>query len=389
MIKIKNKLNQNKISSRFFSVEGASDRFLLQIVLILVVFGLLMIESAGVTYSFVHFNNEHYFSEKQLFSVVIGMFALFFFSRIDYHIFRRWSFLIFLGSLVSLILIFVLPEKFVSTINGARRWINLGFTSFQPSEMVKLTSILYISAWCSGKGQKNVADFKEGFMPFISILSLTCLLVIKQPDMGTTFMIAMIAISIFFLAGAKVKHIFSVAGVGFFLLLILIFSSSYRSERFMAFLNPEDHSQTSSYQIKQALIAVGSGGLWGVGFGKSSQKALYLPEPAGDSIFAVVAEEWGFLGVSVLLITFLLFVSRTIKIARGAPDLFGHLIAGGIATWIMVQTFVNIAGNLALMPLKGIPLPFISYGGTSIVFVLSAIGILLNISRQSVIFEKN
>lgn len=389
-ISLKNKIsNKKKISNNFFTVEGVSDRFLLQIVLILVVFGVLMIESAGVTYSFVRFGDEHLFFRKQIFSVVLGLFSLYIFSRIDYHIFRRWSLLIYLGSLVFLVLLLVLPKPYVIEANGANRWLNFGFASFQPSEMVKLTSILYISAWCSSKGRKGVADFKEGFIPFILILSLTCILVIKQPDVGTAFMIATIAISIFFLAGAKIKHILSVVGIGFLLILILIFSSTYRYNRFMAFLKPDENSKTSSYQIKQALIAIGSGGIFGVGPGKSIQKALYLPEPVGDSIFAVIGEELGFIGILILLIIFLLFASRTIKIGRNAPDLFGHLIAGGIATWIMIQAFVNIAGNVALMPLKGIPLPFISYGGTSIVFVLSAIGILLNISRQSVILEKN
>ncbi len=388
--KVGKKKAKNKhriISSQIFTVEGVVDRFLLQIVCAIVIFGLLMIASAGVIYADVNFGDPDFFFKRQLFGAVLGFISMFIFSRIDYHFFRKWSFLIFIGSLVMLSLTLISGLAIESY--GASRWLSLGPFSFQPSEMVKLTLILYVSAWCSSKGQKSVADFNEGFLPFMVILAAACALIIAQPDVGTTGMLAMIAISMFYLAGAQIQHIVSIFGLGATSLIILVATAEYRLVRFTSFLNPEKHLDGAGYQIYQALIAIGSGGIWGLGLGRSQQKALYLPEPVGDSIFAIISEELGFLGVVAVLIAFLLFASRGIKIARNAPDLFGRLIAGGIVTWIMGQAIMNIAGISALIPLTGITLPFISYGGTSIVFVLTAVGILLNISRQSIILEKN
>lgn len=382
--KIKNK---QKISSRLFTIEGAADRFLLQIVAILIIVGLLMIDSAGIVYADVRFDDPHFFFKRQLLGTALGFISMFIFSRIDYHFFRRWSFLIFVVSLGVLALVLI-PGIAIESY-GASRWLSLGPFSFQPSEMTKLTLILYVSAWCSSKGRKGVSDFNEGFLPFMVILFMACMLIVAQPDVGTTGMIAIIAISIFFLAGAQIQHIASIFGMGVVCLIILVLVAPYRLQRFTAFLNPEEHAQGAAYQVYQALIAIGSGGIFGLGLGKSQQKALYLPEPVGDSIFAIIAEEIGFVGIFALLILFLLFASRGIKIARNAPDLFGCLIAGGIVTWIMGQAIMNIAGISGLVPLTGITLPFISYGGTSIVFVLTAIGILLNISRQSTILERN
>lgn len=379
--------NKQKISSRIFTVEGVVDRFLLQIVCVIVIFGLLMIASAGVIYADVNFGDENFFFKRQLFGTALGFISMFIFSRIDYHFFRKWSFLIFVGSLVVLSLTLISGLAIESY--GASRWLSLGPFSFQPSEMVKLTLILYVSAWCSAKGRKGVSDFNEGFLPFMVILATACALIIAQPDVGTTGMIAMIAISIFFLAGAQIQHIVSIFGLGLISLVILVATAKYRLARFTSFLNPEEHLDGAGYQIYQALIAIGSGGFSGLGLGRGQQKALYLPEPVGDSIFAIIAEELGFIGVVCVLIAFLLFASRGMKISRNAPDLFGRLIAGGIVTWVMGQAIMNIAGISALIPLTGITLPFISYGGTSIVFVLTAIGILLNISRQSTILERN
>lgn len=376
-----------KISQRFFSVEGIVDKLLLQIVAVITVFGVLMIASAGIVYADVRFDDPYYFLRHQIIWVILGFISLFIFSQVDYHFFRRWSFLIFLASLLPLFVILI-PGLATETY-GASRWIHLGPISFQPSEMVKLTIILYIAAWCAAKGKKSVANFNEGFLPFITILSLTCILVIIQPDVGTTGMIAVIAISIFYLAGAHWQHILSIFGMGLFSLFILIQIAPYRLARLTSFLNPELDPQGTGYQIKQALIAIGSGGIFGAGLGHSEQKGLYLPEPVGDSIFAIIAEEVGFIGILILLIAFLLFAARGIKIARNAPDLFGHLIAGGIVTWIIVQAIINMAGISGLLPLTGIPLPFISYGGTSILFTLTAIGILLNISKQSMMLERN
>jgi cell division protein FtsW len=204
-----------------------------------------------------------------------------------------------------------------------------------------------------------------------------------QPDVGTTAMLVFIALGMFFLAGAKISHIMMIVGAGFVGLIMLIAMAPYRMARFTTFINPESDLQGTGYQIQQALIAIGSGGVIGLGLGHSKQKGLYLPEPVGDSIFAIISEELGMFGAIGIIILFVLFAWRGLKIAATAPDVFGKLIAGGITIWIVGQAIMNIAAITALMPLTGIPLPFISYGGTSIMFTLISVGILLNISKQS------
>ncbi|MFA5986058.1 MAG: putative lipid II flippase FtsW [Parcubacteria group bacterium] len=376
------KQNKNKISRETLHFSGASDRMLFGIVGILTVFGVLMVASAGIVYADVRFGDPYFFFKRQLIGVVLGLVLLVVFSRIDYHFFRKWAHVIYLSAITLLVLILV-PE-FGITAYGASRWLNLGpIPSFQPSEMMKLALILYIAAWCSGKGAKVIEDFYTGLIPFLGIIGLPCVLVLMQPNVGTTSILVFIALAVFYLAGARSKHIFGVIGLGVAGIIILIIAAPYRMARFMSFINPEADPQGTGYQIQQALIAIGSGGWLGVGLGHSKQKGLYLPEPVGDSIFAIISEELGLIGALIVLIFFFLFAWRGMKIAANAPDVFGKLVAGGITVWITGQAIINIAAITSLMPLTGIPMPFISYGGTSIIFSLAAVGILLNISKQS------
>jgi cell division protein FtsW len=358
------------------------DRTLLTMILSLTVFGLIMIASAGVLYSQTRFGDSGYFIKHQfLYGFIPGILVLYIFSKIDYHLWKKLSVPIFFASLVALVLVFI--PGIGSNIYGASRWINLGPISFQPSEMAKIAIILYLAAWLESKGSEKIKDVYEGMIPFLGILALAGFLIIRQPDTGTLGVIILIAISMFFVSGASLTHIFGIFVAGIVGLIGLIMVAPYRLNRFLVFLNSDHDPQGVGYQVNQALLAMGSGGLFGLGLGHSRQKFNYLPEPVGDSIFAIIGEELGLIGASIVVFLFVLLALRIIKIAKGAPDDFAKIVAVGIASWVTFQAFVNIAAITAMMPLTGIPLPFISYGGTSFVFLMAAMGILLNISKQS------
>lgn len=358
------------------------DKTILSIILILSVFGLVMISSASVLYSKTRFDNPNYFLTHQLmYGFLPGLLALYFFSKVDYHLWKKIAIPFFFFSIIALILVFI--PGVGKNIYGASRWINLGPISFQPSEMAKIAIILYLAAWLSSRGKERIRDFYEGMIPFLGILAVMGFLIIKQPDTGTLGVIILISIVMFFISGANLSHIWGIfLGVGV-ALAGLIAIAPYRLNRMLVFLNPSHDPQGVGYQITQALLAVGSGGFFGVGLGHSRQKFNYLPEPVGDSIFAIVSEELGMVGASIIVILFLAFAMRGLRIARNAPDDFGKIVAVGIVGWVIFQAFVNISAILAIIPLTGIPLPFISYGGTSFVFLMIAMGILLNISKQS------
>lgn len=364
-----------------FSVQGGPDRILFGLIFLIVIFGLLMVASAGVIYGNARFEDPYFFFKQQFVGVILGFAALFVLQKVDYHIFRKISFFGYIGALI--LLVAVLVSASGVSAYGAQRWISLGSITIQPAEGVKLAMILYIAAWCAGKGVRQIRDFIEGFVPFIIILGVPCFLLILQPDVGTTGMVVIISMMIFFLAGARMQHIATMIVGGIMMLAILIGSSQYRLARFTTFLSPDSDVLGASYQIKQALIAVGSGGLWGRGLGLSHQKGLYLPEPVGDSIFAIIAEELGLIGSTLLMLAFIVMAWRIFRVARNAPDMFGRLIAGGVGVWVIGQAMMNIAAITGLIPLTGITLSLISFGGTSMVFMLAGLGIVLNISRQS------
>jgi cell division protein FtsW len=364
------------------SSPGELDSQLLTAVLALVGIGLLTIASAGVFYSQTRFGSPYYFLSRQFFvGIIPGLFALWFFSRVDYHTWRRFS-MVFFGATV-LCLIFVFIPGFGTKVYGASRWLAIGPFSFQPSEMAKLSVILYLAAWLAKQGKQQVSDFYEGLVPFLVILGILGFLIIKQPDTGTLGLIVCISIGIFFVAGARIRHLAVIFATAIAFLGLLILLEPYRMQRMLVFLDPGHDTQGAGYQVNQALIAVGSGGVWGAGLGQSRQKFNYLPEPVTDSIFAVFSEEWGFVGAVVLIGLFTWLILRGIRVARAAPDEFGRLIATGVITWVFAQTFINIMAITGLIPLTGIPLPFVSYGGTSLVFLLAGVGLVLNISRQT------
>lgn len=358
-----------------------SDRLLLINIFALIVFGLIMIASAGIVYSNTRFDDPYFFLKRQLFfGVLPGLVILFLTSKINYSFWRKVSVPLFILSVVCLILVFV--PGFGAKIYGASRWLKLGSFSFQPSEMLKLSLVLYLAAWLESRREK-VKDFFEGFAPFLVIMGIVSFLLIKQPDIGTLGAIVAIAIPMFFVSGANLIHLCIMGGSGVLLLMLLIKLEPYRMNRLLVFLHPEMDPRGIGYQINQAVLAIGSGGIFGVGLGKSLQKFNYLPEPVGDSIFAIIGEELGLVGAIALILLLLFLAGRGLRIARRAPDKFSQLAAAGIISWIVFQSFINIAAISGLIPLTGIPLPFISYGGTSMVFLMAGIGILLNISKHS------
>lgn len=356
------------------------DKILLFTIFALLVFGLVMISSAGIAYSQSRFGDSYFFFKRQLLGVSIGLIALYFVQRMNYKFWKKISFPFFALSIVFLILVFI--PGVGSKIYGASRWIQIGPFSFQPSEMLKIGLIIYLAAWLESRGSR-IRDLFEGVVPFLTVVGLIGFLLIKQPDMGTLGAIILIAVSMYFVSGSKISHMVFMGSAGMLALYAMARAEAYRMNRLLVFLHPEIDPRGIGYQINQALLAIGSGGIFGVGLGHSLQKFNYLPEPVGDSIFAIIGEELGFLGAFILIALFAILALRGLKIAKNAPDVFSRLVAVGIVSWIFFQASINIAAISGLIPLTGIPLPFISYGGTSIVFLMIGVGILLNISKQT------
>jgi len=357
------------------------DLIFLMILMIIVFFGLAILTSASAVLSYENYGNSYgYLKHQILFGILPGLFLFFAVGKLSLSFLKKYS-LLFLILTVALLFLLFLPGFGFET-KGAARWLQLGSFTFQPSELLKLTFILYLAAWLETR-KKNLESFFEGLVPFLVICTLIAVLLIAQPDIGTLGVILLIGAFIYFAAGGRVSHLLFSALVGAIFLAVLIYSEQYRLKRWAVFLNPNLDPLGAGYQIKQALIAIGSGGLLGLGFGMSKQKYNYLPEPMGDSIFAVTAEEFGFVGAIILILLFLALIWRGFKIAKNSRSSFASLTAVGITSWIALQAFVNIGAITGLMPLTGITLPFVSYGGSSILVLLAACGILYNISKES------
>lgn len=357
------------------------DYILLFATLSLITFGIMIILSVSSVISQNKFGESYYYFRHQLlYGIAAGLFIWLIIQKINYKIWGRIAILLMFLSIVLLFLIFI--PKIGYNYGGATRWINIGYLSIQPSEITKLTFIIYLAAWLGAK-KKEIQSFAYGLLPFLLITGIISALIIFQPDIGTLGVIALTAMIIFFSAGAKIQHIILIIFGGFSGFYALVKTAPYRMERFTAFLHPEIDPKGIGYQINQALLAMGSGGLLGIGLGHSRQKYSFLPEPIGDSIFALAAEEIGFIGSIFLISIFLVFIFRGLKIAKNSPDKFGQLLAIGITSWIGIQVFINIAGISGLIPLTGITLPFISYGGSSMIMTLIGAGILLNISKYT------
>jgi len=355
------------------------DRTLLAIILLLVVGGFFIFSSAslgllareGARFSSVAFS-------QIFFGIICGGVAMFLCSQIFYRNWRKYAFYIFVASVLITLCVFI-PGLGMEH-GGAQRWIKLGGFSFQPAEFLKIGFIIYMATWLSGV-HKVINTFKQGTLPFIGITALVGVVMLLQPDTDTFMIMAFAGTAMFITAGGSWRDVAIMALCGVALLAVLAFSRPYVMDRFTTFLHPEDDLQGSGYQINQSLIAIGSGGFNGRGFGQSIQKFEYLPEPIGDSVFAVYSEEFGFLGSALLIMLLSFFTFRGFKIASHATDLFGMLLVVGFMTIIVTQAFLNIASMVALAPLMGLPLPFISHGGTALLATLASVGIVLNVSK--------
>ncbi|MBI2355639.1 MAG: putative lipid II flippase FtsW [Candidatus Doudnabacteria bacterium] len=355
------------------------DYVLLITALILLGFGLLVVSSASTVLSFERFGNNYYYFLRQLmFGAVPGLILMYLFSRIDYHYWQKIAPLLVLVG-IGLLLIVLVPGV-GPEVGGARRWIDFGFFLFQPAEFVKLATVLYLASWFD-KRKHHARDLYYGFLPSLAITGLLAGLIMLEPDIGTMLVLAAITASMFFIGGTRIKHLLTAGGVGLLILWLAIKAAPYRLHRILAYLNPQADVQGASYQINQAILAIGSGGLWGLGFGQSRQKYNYLPEPIGDSVFAIMSEELGFVRISIILFLFFLLAYRGFKTALAASDDFGKMVAVGITSWIVLQALINVGGITAIIPLTGIPLPFVSYGSSALALNLAGLGILLNISR--------
>ena len=376
--KFKMKKRKRKYIKRKPEVKSV-DKVFLSLVLVLVFIGLIAISSAGIAVSQNKFGDPYYYFKHQLFyGILPGLIAMLIVSKINYNLWRKLA--VPLVGFAIVLLVVVLISGHGLELKGARRWINLGSISFQPIEMVKLAVIIYLASWLTGK-RKIIKNFSESLVPFIIVLGIVGILIILQPDVGSFGAVAFIALTMFFLAGASLKHIFGLMALGVFGLGLLIKLEPYRMNRLLAFLHPETDVQGIGWQVKQAAIAVGQGGIFGIGLGHSHQKFGYLPEVVGDSIFAIIAEEVGMIGAGIVVILFILLAFRGFRLAQKAPDQFSAFVVTGISLWIIFQALINIMAIIGLMPLTGIPLPFISYGSTSLISLLAGVGIVLNISR--------
>lgn len=356
------------------------DRTLLGIVLLLVVSGFFIFSSAslgllardGASFSSVAFS-------QVFFGIIGGGIAMFFASQIYYRNWRKFAFYIFVFTVILTLCVFI-PGLGMEH-GGAQRWIRLGGFSFQPAELLKIGFVIYMATWLSGV-HKQIDSFRHGTLPFIGITAVVGVTLLLQPDTDTFIIMGVAAAAMFITAGGSWRDVALMGLAGMILLAALAFTRPYVMERFTVFLNPSSDPQGAGYQIQQSLIAIGSGGVTGRGYGQSIQKFEYLPEPIGDSIFAVYSEEFGFIGSSLLVLLLAFFTFRGYKIAAHANDLFGMLLVVGFMTLIMTQAFLNIAAMVALAPLMGLPLPFISHGGTALLATLASVGIVLNVSKH-------
>lgn len=349
------------------------DSTLLALVIILVVIGLMMVYNSSVVQAYRDYGDKYFYIKQQLIWVVLGFFSLTFFSFFNYHYLKKLAVPIFLVSL--LLLLAVLIPGLGIAAGGAHRWLRLGPVSIQPAEIIKLATVIFFA---------SLFEHRARTFPFIAIVGLITIIIgVFQKDLGSTVVFFLTCLVMFIMAGAPMKYFWSLIPVSLLGFFVFALSSTYRKQRILAFLDPFADPQGYSYHISQVLIALGSGGLMGLGLGQSRQKFEYIPEVTTDSIFAIVGEEFGFLGSMVIIFLLSLLVYKGIKIAEKAPDNFGKLLAIGLSAWLGIQAIINLAAMVSLIPLTGVPLPFISYGGSALLVNLVAMGILLNISKST------
>ncbi|MCA1053422.1 stage V sporulation protein E [Rossellomorea aquimaris] len=356
------------------------DFILIIVTLTLLAVGLVMVYSASAVWADYKFDDSFFFAKRQLLFAAVGVFAMFFIMNVEYWTWKNWAKVLIIICFVLLVMVLI-PGIGVLR-NGSRSWIGVGAFSIQPSEFMKLAMIAFLAKYLS-ENQKYITSFRKGVLPALLLVFTAFGMIMLQPDLGTGTVMVGTCMVMIFISGARVMHFawLGIAGlVGF---AGLVVSAPYRIKRITSFLDPWEDPLNSGFQIIQSLYAIGPGGLFGLGLGQSRQKFFYLPEPQNDFIFAILAEELGFIGGTFVLLLFSLILWRGIRIALGAPDLFGSLLAVGIVSMIAIQVMINVGVVTGLMPVTGITLPFLSYGGSSLTLMLMAVGVLLNISRYS------
>lgn len=343
------------------------------IISVLVGFGLLIVYDASTIQALRDFNDSYYYIRQQIIWAFLGFVSLFIFANFDYRKFKPMALPMTILSLLLLVAVFI-PGLGVSG-GGAHRWLRFGPVSIQPAELIKLTGVIFLA---------TLFEKKIRFFPFFIFVGVVSLITaVFQKDLGSTIVFALTSAFLYFYSNAPIWHFFLVLPVGLAAVLVLVMTSSYRLKRVMAFLDPFSDTQGFTYHISQVLIALGSGGLFGLGLSHSRQKFEYIPEVTTDSIFGIVGEELGFIGAMFLIMLFIVLVFKGLKIAQDCSDNFGKILAVGLTSWLGIQVIINLSSMVALMPLTGVPLPFISYGGSALVANLTAVGILLNISKNN------
>lgn len=356
------------------------DFILIVVTLMLLSIGLIMVYSASAIWAAYKFDDSFFFLKRQMLFAGVGVFAMFFIMNIDYWTWRTWAKVLVIICFV--LLIAVLIPGIGMERNGSRSWIGVGAFSIQPSEFMKLAMIAFLAKFLSEQ-QKYITTIKKGLAPSLGLVFFAFGMIMLQPDLGTGTVMVGTCVVMIFVAGARIIHFVWLGLMGVAGFVVLVLSAPYRIKRITSFLDPWEDPLGSGFQIIQSLLAIGPGGLFGLGLGQSRQKFFYLPEPQTDFIFAIISEELGFIGGSFVILLFALLLWRGIRIALGAPDLYGSFVAVGIISMVAIQVMINIGVVSGLIPVTGITLPFLSYGGSSLTLMLMAIGVLLNISRYS------
>jgi cell division protein FtsW len=360
---------------------GQPDYLILGLVAGLVGLGLLMVYSSSLALGVLAFDDAHYFVLRQALWAFIGAALLFVLMRLDYRLLRSLSPLLMLAAILGLVAVLV-PGLGLER-NGAQRWIGFGpLPPLQPSEFAKLALIIYVSAWLAARGT-DVRSFYLGLVPFVLMVGIVAGLILLEPDTGTAAVLVLTTVTLFFVAGASLTHLVALMGVGTVAAGFLILTSGYRADRLFAFIRADEDPAGLGFQTIQLLIALGSGGISGLGLGASRQKFFYIPGSHTDGIFAVIGEELGFLGAVAVILLFVVLIYRGFRVVFNARDDFGALLATGIVCWIAYQALINVGGITRAIPMTGIPMPFLSYGGSALAALLAAIGVLLSVSRQA------
>lgn len=359
------------------SIPQKQDTLLLLVTLFLLTAGITMIYSSSSILALERYKDGLYFLKRQFFYILIGLVVMMILRKISYQKLGKLAYLGLILSVICLVLLFV-PHMGVK-VNNATRWLKLGPFAFQVAELVKVAIVIFLAHYLAKK-ELNHDDFIKGFFVPLIITLFLMALILRQPDFGTVVIIGMIMCSMLFLSGVKIRYLASLLALLLPLAVWQVMRSDYRWERLKTMFNPWNDPLGTGFQIIQSFISFGSGGPFGVGIGDGMQKLYYLPEPHTDFILSVIAEEGGFIAVAIIISLFVIFIFRGFMIAYKAPDLFGTLLAAGLTMTIAVEAFVNIAGVMGLVPVKGLALPFVSYGGSSVVMSLATVGILMNIS---------